>query len=50
MKKIHVLFFLFMGILTMSMSSCSINEEDEFLTEIQATGGEDDDPALPDDD
>lgn len=32
------------------MSSCSINEEDEFLTEVHSTGGEDDDPALPDDD
>ncbi len=50
MKKTHLLLALFLSLFTLSMTSCSVNEEDEFLMETQATGNEADDPALPDDD
>ena len=50
MKKTHLALLLFFSLFTFSMSSCSINEDDELFTETQLTGNEADDPALPDDD
>ena len=50
MKKAHLLLLFFLGIMTFTMSSCSVDEDDEIFTETKATGNEADDPAFPDDD